>query len=84
MAPETEQRAQREDLRTVGDAALVEGGEALAPELLDVGEEADRVFLERAPAVPDDAAREEPYPRRSTQRFRRGRTPWLEQWRTGS
>ncbi len=39
MASETKQRTQREDLRTDGDAELVEGGEALGPELLEVCEE---------------------------------------------
>jgi hypothetical protein len=33
-------------LRAGGDAALVEGGEAFVPELLEVRENADGVFLE--------------------------------------
>jgi hypothetical protein len=45
MTSETEQAAQREGLRALGDALLGEGGEALAPELLDGGEEAGRVFF---------------------------------------
>ncbi len=44
MTSETEQRTQGEDLGTVGDATLVEGGETFVPQLLDVGEDAGGVF----------------------------------------
>ena len=45
MASQTEQRAQREGLGVRGKAALVEAGEALAPELFELGEDAGRVFF---------------------------------------
>src|SRR5260370_1558307 len=45
MASETEKRTQREGLRAVGDAALVEGREAFVPELLELGEDAGEVFF---------------------------------------
>ena len=45
VASEAEQRTQREGLRAVGDAALVEGRDALVPELLELGEETGRVFF---------------------------------------
>jgi len=45
MASETEQGTQREGLRAVGDAALLEGGDAFVPELLELGEDAGRVFF---------------------------------------
>ena len=45
MTTETEQRTQGEVLRTVGDAVLVEVGEALVPELLELGEDTDGVFF---------------------------------------
>jgi hypothetical protein len=45
MASQTEQRAQRESLGVRGEATLVEAGEALAPELFELGEDAGRVFF---------------------------------------
>ena len=45
VTSQAEQAAQRESLGALGDALLGEGGEALAPELLDGGEEAGRVFF---------------------------------------
>jgi hypothetical protein len=45
MTSQAEQAAQRQGLGAFGDALLGEGGEALAPELLDGGEEAGRVFF---------------------------------------
>ena len=45
MPSEAEQTAHRERLGALGEALLGEGGEALAPELLDGGEEAGRVFF---------------------------------------
>ena len=45
VASETKQGTQREGLRAVGDAALVEGGEAFVPELLEAGEDAGGVFF---------------------------------------
>jgi hypothetical protein len=45
MTPQTEQTAQREGLGALGDAPLVEGGEAFPPELLEGGEDAGRVFF---------------------------------------
>ena len=45
MASETEQRTQRERLRTFGDTLLFEGGDALLPELLETGEDAGRGFF---------------------------------------
>jgi hypothetical protein len=47
VTAEAEQAAQREGLGALGDALLGEGGEALAPEFLDGGEEAGRVFFFR-------------------------------------
>ena len=48
VTSEAEQRTQREGLRAVGDAALVEGGCALAPELLELREDAGAVFFRTA------------------------------------
>jgi hypothetical protein len=48
VTSEAKQRAQREGLRARGDAALLEGGEAFIPELLEAGEEASRVFFKAA------------------------------------
>jgi len=62
VASETKQRTQREDLRTEGDAELVEGGEALGPELLEVGEEPGGVFLKKA-AAPGGGGPGGSYPR---------------------
>jgi hypothetical protein len=45
MATQAEQAAQREGFGARGDALLVEGGDAFAPELLEGGEDAGRVFL---------------------------------------
>jgi hypothetical protein len=45
MAAQTEQTAQREGLGALGDAALLECGEAVLPELLEGGEDAGRVFF---------------------------------------
>jgi hypothetical protein len=45
MATETEEAAQREGLRTFGDALLGEGREAFSPELTEGGEDAGRVFF---------------------------------------
>jgi hypothetical protein len=45
MASQTKQGAQREGLSVRGDAALVEAGEALAPELFELGEDTGRVFF---------------------------------------
>jgi len=45
MATQAEQAAQREGFGARGDALLVEGGDALAPELLEGGEDAGRVFF---------------------------------------
>jgi hypothetical protein len=45
VSSETEQRTQREGLRALGDAALIEGGAALGPELVEGGEETGRVFF---------------------------------------
>lgn len=45
MSSETEQRTQREGLRAVGDAALVEEGEALVPESPELREDTGRVFF---------------------------------------
>jgi hypothetical protein len=45
MASEAEQRTQRERLRAVGDAALVEGGDAFVPEPLELGKDTGRVFF---------------------------------------
>ena len=45
MSSETEQRTQREGLRAVGDALLVESGEALVPELPELREDTGRVFF---------------------------------------
>jgi hypothetical protein len=45
MASQAEQRAQREGLGALGEASLVEAGEALAPELFEMGEDTGRVFF---------------------------------------
>ena len=45
VASETEQRTQRERLRAVGDALLVEGGGALFPESLELREDTGGVFF---------------------------------------
>jgi len=45
MASEAEQRTQREGLRALGDAALVEGRGALVPEPLELGEDPGGVFF---------------------------------------
>jgi hypothetical protein len=45
MASESQQRTQRERFGTRGDSALVEGGAAFVPELLELREEAGRVFF---------------------------------------
>jgi hypothetical protein len=76
MASQTEQRAQRESLGVRGEAALVEAGEALAPELFELGEDAGRVFLGRKGAAQPVAGPADPCFRRTTRPFRRARTPW--------
>ena len=45
MTSQTKQRAQRESLGVRGESALMEAGAALAPELLELGEDAGRVFF---------------------------------------
>jgi len=45
MAAEAEQGTQREGFGALGEAPLVEGGEALVPELVKVEEEAGGVFF---------------------------------------
>jgi hypothetical protein len=45
MTTQTEQTAQREGFGTLGDALLVEGGEAFPPELLEGGEDAGGVVF---------------------------------------
>lgn len=45
MPPETKQRTQGKGLGVVGDAPLVEGWLAPAPELLEVGEDTRGVFF---------------------------------------
>jgi hypothetical protein len=45
MATESQQRTQRESFGACGDAALAEGGPTLVPELLELGEDAGRVFF---------------------------------------
>ena len=45
MTSQTKQSAQREGLGVRGEATLVEAGSALAPELLEVGEDAGGVFF---------------------------------------
>ena len=45
MASESKQRTQREGFGACGDAWLSEGGSALLPELLELREDADRVFF---------------------------------------
>ena len=45
VTSQAKQRTQREGLRAVGDTALLEGGEALVPELLEAGEDAVGVFF---------------------------------------
>jgi hypothetical protein len=45
MTSQTKQGAQRERLGVRGESALVEAGAALAPELLELGEDAGRVFF---------------------------------------
>src|ERR1039457_625182 len=51
MTSQTKQRAQRERLGARGKAPLVEAGEALAPELFELGEDAGRVFFSTAGGV---------------------------------
>lgn len=45
VASEAKEGAQGEGLRAVGEAALVEGGETLVPELGELGEDASGVFF---------------------------------------
>jgi hypothetical protein len=45
MTTQTEQAAQREGLGALGDALLLEGRDAVVPELLEGGEDAGRVFF---------------------------------------
>jgi hypothetical protein len=45
VTAQAEQAAQREGFRPVGETLLAEGGEAFAPELLEGGEDAGRVFF---------------------------------------
>ena len=45
MSSETKQGTQGEGLRAVGKAVLVEGGAAIVPELVEVGEDAGGVFF---------------------------------------
>jgi hypothetical protein len=45
MATQAEQGAQREGFGAVGEALLREGGSALVEELVEGGEDADRVFF---------------------------------------
>ena len=51
VTSQTKQGAQRERLGVRGKAALVKAGEALAPELLELGEDAGRVFFSSARGV---------------------------------
>lgn len=48
MASKTEKRTQREGLRAARDAALEKGELAFVPELLELGEDARRVFFKAA------------------------------------
>jgi hypothetical protein len=66
---QAKQAAQREGLRALGDALLGEGGEAIEPELLDGGEDAGRVFLERKVADGGDGERGGSCPQWTTRRF---------------
>ncbi len=56
MPSQTQQGAQRGGLGVRGKAPLVEAGAALAPELLEVGEDAGRVFFSTGPGgdCPED------------------------------
>jgi len=45
MASESQQRTQGESFGARGDAVLVEGGSAFVPELLELREDAGRVFF---------------------------------------
>jgi hypothetical protein len=45
VTTQAQQAAQGKDLGALGDALLLEGGEALSPELFDAGEDAGRVFF---------------------------------------
>ena len=57
VTPEAKQRTQREGLRAVGDAALVEGGDTFVPELLEPGRMPTAFFLKPKAVAADDAAR---------------------------
>jgi hypothetical protein len=85
MASQTEQGAQRESLGVRGEAALVEAGEAWAPELFERGEDAGRAFFlgRKGPARPV-AGPADPCSRRTIRPFRRARTPWTGRERKGN